>query len=87
MIMDEPSKRNPRFYVTVSEAAQILGYSRQAVLQLIQRNRLRAIKFGVAGGYGKAAVYLIRKDDVTKYLPMRHLQARLRKKPLSQGTA
>jgi excisionase family DNA binding protein len=63
--MNEPP--NPRFYVTVTEAARMLGYSRQGILRLIKTNRLRAIRFGIPGGYGKASLYLVRKDDVQKY--------------------
>jgi len=43
-------------HVSTSEAAEILGVTRQRVLQLIQQGRLKATKL--------ASVYLIKKSDL-----------------------
>ena len=43
-------------HVSTSEAAEILGVTRQRVLQLIQQGRLKATKL--------ANVYLIKKSDL-----------------------
>ena len=43
-------------YVSTNEAADVLGVTRQRVLQLIQDGRLKAEKF--------ASVYMIRRDDL-----------------------
>jgi excisionase family DNA binding protein len=44
-------------HVSTSEAAEILGISRQRVLQLIQQGSLKATKL--------ASVYLIKKSDLS----------------------
>lgn len=44
-------------YISTSEAAEILGVTRQRVLQLIEQGRLKATKV--------ANVYLIRKTDLS----------------------
>jgi excisionase family DNA binding protein len=43
-------------YISVPEAAEILGVSRQRVLQLIQQKRLKASMV--------ASVYIIKKSDL-----------------------
>jgi excisionase family DNA binding protein len=45
-------------YISSPEAAEILGVSRQRVLQLIHQKRLKATKV--------ASVYLIKKSDLEK---------------------
>lgn len=44
-------------YITTNEAADVLGVTRQRVLQLIQGKRLKAEKF--------ASVYMIRRADLS----------------------
>jgi excisionase family DNA binding protein len=46
----------PENYITTNEAADVLGVTRQRVLQLIQDGRLKAEKF--------ANVYMIRRGDL-----------------------
>jgi excisionase family DNA binding protein len=46
----------PHDYISAPEAAEILGVSRQRVLQLIQQKRLKATMVG--------SVYLIKKADL-----------------------
>jgi excisionase family DNA binding protein len=45
-------------HISTSDAAEILGVSRQRVLQFIQEGRLKATKL--------ASVYLIKKSDLTE---------------------
>ena len=47
---------SPENYITTNEAADVLGVTRQRVLQLIQDGRLKAEKF--------ANVYMIRRGDL-----------------------
>jgi len=49
-------KTKPHDYISTPEAAEILGVSRQRVLQLIHQKRLKATKV--------ASVYLIKKSDL-----------------------
>lgn len=51
----------PGDYVTVSEAAETLGLTRQAILRRIQRGRLPAQKFG--------PVWMIRRADLDAWAP------------------
>ena len=60
--IDKRFAYNPRVakanhdYISTPEAAEILGVSRQRVLQLIHQKRLKATKV--------ASVYLIKKSDL-----------------------
>lgn len=49
---------SPENYITTNEAADVLGVTRQRVLQLIQDGRLKAEKF--------ANVYMIRRGDLDR---------------------
>ena len=48
--------------ITTNEAANVLGVTRQRVLQLIQDGRLKAEKFG--------NVYMIRRGDLDHIAPL-----------------
>lgn|GEM_PF-5763963 len=50
--------------LTVTQAARLLGISRQAVLSLIARNHLRARLVG--GGDGLRGMYLIPRREVER---------------------
>lgn len=54
---------NPNNYITVTEAAALLGVSRQRILALIDKEKLRAQKIGV--------YYAVKRSDVEKRLASR----------------
>ena len=56
---------NPNSYMTVTEAAALLGVSRQRILGLVEKKKLRARKMG--------SYYLLNKSDVEKRLASRSL--------------
>lgn len=47
--------------ITVSEAQDIRGVTRAAIMSLIERGRLRAVK-----GFGRTWIY---KDEIEKFMP------------------
>ena len=49
-------------YLTVTEAAKIRGVSRQAIVELITRGRLKATKVG--------SQWLMKKSAITRFRPL-----------------
>ncbi|HZQ11009.1 MAG TPA: helix-turn-helix domain-containing protein [Anaerolineae bacterium] len=65
--MTKPKKTTSRDWVTVDEAAEVVGARRETVIRMIRRGELRAFKQTL----GLTAPYRIYKDSLDEFLKKR----------------